>query len=106
MLKVYFVHHDPYRINRQSDGLEFCFMPEFCDNKIYLYCHEYQSFWDSIADAGHPNQSLNIKLNGLIRPVTLVELSEAGLLSAIDSIKEYHIENGKLLGLKYINIPK
>lgn len=34
MKKVYFVHRDKNAIERQSDGVEFCFIPEFNDGKF------------------------------------------------------------------------
>ncbi|EOT8214711.1 hypothetical protein PS043_18965 [Escherichia albertii] len=40
MKKVYFVHRDKNAIERQSDGVEFCVIPELYDGKIYFYCHE------------------------------------------------------------------
>jgi len=40
MKSVYFVHHDLTRDKRQSDGVEFCIIPDFNDQKIYFYCNE------------------------------------------------------------------
>jgi len=45
MKDIYFVHYDKTMRERQSDGVEFCVIPEFHDNKIYFYCNEYMVFW-------------------------------------------------------------
>ena len=52
MKKTYFVYRDSGAIERQSDGAEFCKIPEFCDDQIYFYCDEYMLFWTSIDDVG------------------------------------------------------
>ena len=104
MKKVYFVHRDKNAIERQSDGVEFCFIPEFNDGKIYFYCHEYDIFWRSIKDAGDYAWCCNFHLKGIIRPATLIEISNSDLISYIDSIKEYEIENSKLININYIHL--
>ncbi|HFD2579829.1 TPA: hypothetical protein ACF2ZY_001670 [Escherichia coli] len=104
MKKVYFVHRDKNAIERQSDGVEFCFIPEFNDGRIYFYCHEYDIFWRSIKDAGNYAWCCNFHLKGIIRPATLIEISNSDLISYIDSIKEYEIENSKLININYIHL--
>lgn len=103
MLKsVYFLNHDKNMDERQSDGVEFCMVPEFNDNKIYFYCSEYALFWGSIGDVGDFDKCLNIKLENKIRPATLIEICERNLCKYIDSIKEYSIDNGKIVNINYI----
>jgi hypothetical protein len=101
---VYFLHHDYNMYERQSDGVEFCFIPEFYDNKIYFYCSEYSMFWNAIEDAGNFDKCSNFKLTQKIRPATLCEICNANLCKYIDSVKEYTIENNKILDIKYINL--
>ena len=38
MKETYFIYRDKKAVERQSDGVEFCKIPEFYDNKIYFYC--------------------------------------------------------------------
>ncbi|MBZ4134893.1 hypothetical protein JYG55_20055 [Escherichia fergusonii] len=104
MKNVYFVHRDKNAIERQSDGVEFCIIPELYDGKIYFYCHEYDIFWRSIKDAGDYTKCCDFHLNGLIHPATLIEISNADLISYIGSIKEYKIENNKLININYIHL--
>ena len=86
MKKVYFVHRDKNAIERQSDGVE------------------YDIFWRSIKDAGDYAWCCNFHLKGIIRPATLIEISNSDLISYIDSIKEYEIENSKLININYIHL--
>ena len=44
MKKTYFLYRDSEALERQSDGAEFCKIPEFCDDQIYFYCDEYMLF--------------------------------------------------------------
>ena len=37
MRLVYFVYQDTNAYERQSDGVEFCKIPEFHNDKIYFY---------------------------------------------------------------------
>lgn len=46
----------------------------------------------------------NFHLKGIIRPATLIEISNSDLISYIDSIKEYEIENSKLININYIHL--
>ncbi len=101
---AYFVNHDYNRRERQSDGVEFCIIPEFNDNRIYFYCSEYVMFWSAIEDVGNFDSCCNFKLKGQIQAATINEICEAGLCEYIDSIKEYTIENGKILEIKYIHL--
>lgn len=101
---VYFLHHDAHMNERQSDGVELCMIPEFCDSKIYFYCSEYSMFWGSIEHAGNYEKCLDLKLRKTIRPATLKEICDEGLCDYIDSIKEYRIENGKIAEIRYINL--
>jgi hypothetical protein len=87
---------------RQSDGVEFCFIPEFHDDKIYFYCSEYAMFWSAIEDVGNFDKCSNFKLSKKIRPATLCEICNANLCEYIDSVKEYTTENEKILDVKYI----
>lgn len=104
MKSVYFVHQDNGAFERQSDGVEFCVIPEFHNEKIYFYCHEYDMFWSSIDDAGNFDECCNFSLKNNIRPATLNEISEHGLIAHIDTIKEYEIENNKLKRITYIHL--
>ena len=104
MKKTYFVYRDSGAIERQSDGVEFCKIPEFCDHQIYFYCDEYMLFWTSIEDVGDLNKARNFKLKDNIAPATLEEISDEGLISYIDTVKQYNIENGKVIGITYIHL--
>ncbi|MEF1257129.1 MULTISPECIES: hypothetical protein [unclassified Vibrio] len=104
MKNVFFLNHDYNMHERQSDGVELCTIPEFFDNKIYFYCSEYVMFWDKIEDVGDFDKCCNFKLKGKILPATLEEICSAKLCNYIDSVKEYTIENSKILEIKYINL--
>ena len=101
---TYFIYRDSGAMERQSDGIEFCKIPEFFDDKIYFYCDEYMLFWTSIDDVGDLNKSKDFKLKDKIVPATLVEICNEGLISYINIVKQYNIENGKVLGITYINL--
>ena len=104
MKTAYFVYHDYNRMERQSDGVELCIIPEFHDENIYFYCSEYSMFWRSAEDAGNFDKCCNFNLKNQIRPATLTEICNASLCNYVNSLKEYNIENGKLLGINYIVI--
>ncbi len=104
MRLVYFVYQDTNAYERQSDGVDFCKIPEFHNDKIYFYCDEYSMFWDSIDKVGNPNDCCNFSLKSSIVPATLLEISNNDLISYIDTVKEYIIENNKLSKLTYIHI--
>lgn len=104
MKKTYFVYRDSGAIERQSDGVEFCKIPEFCDDQIYFYCDEYMLFWTDIDKVGDLNKSKDFKLKDKIVPATLEEISKEGLISSIHSVKQYAIENGKVVGITYIHL--
>lgn len=104
MKEVYFVHQDKTAIERQSDGVEFCIIPEFHDGNIYFYCQEYSVFWGAINDVGNSEKCCNFSLKGNVRPATLNEISDTGLVSYVDAIKEYDINNGKLNKVSYIHL--
>lgn len=89
---------------RQSDGVEFCIIPEFHDNKIYFYCHEYVMFWNTIEDVGNFNKCCNFNLKDSIRPATLTEICNENLSGFVNSVKEYTIENNVVVDIKYINL--
>lgn len=101
---TYFIYRDSGAMERQSDGIEFCKIPEFFDDKIYFYCDEYMLFWTSIDDVGDLNKSKDFKLKDKIVPATLLEICNEGLISYINIVKQYNIENGKVLGITYINL--
>ena len=101
---TYFIYRDSGAMERQSDGIEFCKIPEFFDDKIYFYCDEYMLFWTSIDDVGDLNKSKDFKLKEKIVPATLLEICNEGLISYINIVKQYNIENGKVLGITYINL--
>ena len=104
MKKTYFLYRDSEAVARQSDGAEFCKIPEFCDDQIYFYCDEYMLFWTSIEDVGDLNKARDFKLKDNIVPATLEEISKEGLISSIHSVKQYAIENGKVVGITYIHL--
>lgn len=104
MKMVYFVNHDFNMNDRQSDGVEFCVIPEFDDGRVYFYCSEYSMFWDDISAVGHYEKSCGFSLKGKIRPATLAEICESGLCEHVNTIKEYRIENSKVLGIRYIHL--
>ncbi|MDC9763886.1 hypothetical protein [Proteus mirabilis] len=51
MRLVYFVYQDKNAYERQSDGVEFCKIPEFHNDKIYFYCDEYLNTIKIVTDA-------------------------------------------------------
>ncbi|EPF6228631.1 hypothetical protein LLI90_001950, partial [Proteus mirabilis] len=59
---------------------------------------------DSIDKVGNPNDCCNFSLKSSIVPATLLEISNNDLISYIDTVKEYIIENNKLSKLTYIHI--
>ena len=73
--------------------VEFCQIPEFYDDQIYFYCDEYMLFWTSIDDVGEIDKARDFKL-----------ISKEGLISSIHSVKQYAIENGKVVGITYIHL--
>ena len=96
MKKTYFVYRDSEALERQSDGAEFCKIPEFYD--------EYMLFWTSLEDVGDLNKARDFKLKDNIVPATLEEISDEGLIGYIDTVKQYNIENGKVVGITYIHL--
>ncbi|WP_229104795.1 hypothetical protein [Streptococcus rubneri] len=50
------------------------------------------------------NKARDFKLKGQIVPATLEEISKEGLISSIHSVKQYAIENGKVVGITYIHL--
>ena len=76
----------------------------FYDDKIYFYCDEYMLFWTDIDKVGDLNKSKDFKLKDKIVPATLEEISKEGLISSIHSVKQYAIENGKVVGITYIHL--
>ena len=104
MKKTYFVYRDSGAIERQSDGAEFCKIPEFCDDQIYFYCDEYMLFWTSIDDVGDIEKARDFKIKGQIAPATLKEISDEGLIGYLDTVKQYNFENGKVEGITYIHL--
>ena len=57
-----------------------------------------------IYKVGDLNKSKDFKLKGQIVPATLEEISKEGLISSIHSVKQYAIENGKVVGITYIHL--
>lgn len=104
MKKTYFIYQDSNAIDRQSDGVELCKIPEFYDNKIYFYCAEYMLFWSSLNEVGDLNKAKDFKLNEKIIPATLLDICNEGLIGYVSSIKQYNIENDKVLDIKYIHL--
>ncbi len=104
MQKAYFVYQDPQSASRQSDGVEFCFIPDLRDDHIYFYCSEYSVFWREIAEVGDFNEVFNYKPKKEIRPATLKEICEKGLAAYVSTVKEYNIEAGNLKGITYIHL--
>ncbi len=103
MKEVYFLHYDYNADERQSDGVEFCVIPEFGGSKIYFYCSEYNIFWDKIEDSGNPERCSDHEAER-IRPATLCEICQADLCQYVDSVKEYTIDNGKIKKIQRIHL--
>ncbi len=61
-------------------------------------------FGDQSRIAGDYTKCCDFHLKRLIHPTTLIEISNADLISYIDSIKEYKIENNKLINITYIHL--
>jgi len=53
---------------------------------------------------GEIDKARDFKLKGQIVPATLEEISKEGLISSIHSVKQYAIENGKVVGITYIHL--
>ena len=104
MKTTYFIYRDSNATERQSDGVEFCKIPEFYDDKIYFYCDEYMLFWTDIDEVGDLNKSKDFKLKDKIIPATLLDICNEGLIGYINIVKQYNIENGNVLGITYINL--
>ena len=105
MKVAYFIYQDNEAIGRQSDGVEFCLIPEFNDNHIYFYCAEYMVFWDSIENVGNLSLSKDYKLRNKIVPATLVEICNNNLISYVNLVKEYNILNNKIVNVIYVTLP-
>ena len=101
--KVYFVHCDSTRNQRQSDGVEFCIIPDFYDEKIYFYCYEFDIYWKNIEEAGIPEKCMTLgqRQKKRIRPATLEEICNANLSKYVDSVKEY---GRGIMDIKYIHL--
>ena len=106
MKKVFFVHQDASAAERQSDGVEFCVIPEFRDDKIYFYCSEYMVFWKAVDEVGDFEKSYDFKLKQGIIPALIEKICEENLCRYIDTVKEYDIENGKLMNISYIHLQR
>lgn len=104
MKQVYFVHRDAGAFERQSDGVEFCVIPELHDEKIYFYCQEYAVFWRVIDEVGDFASACGFSLKGEIRPASLEEVAHAGLLAFVDTVKEYDRVKGRLKAISYIHL--
>ena len=96
MKTTYFIYRDSEALERQSDGVEFCKIPEFYDDQIYFYCDEYILFWTSIDDVGEIDKARDFKLKGQIVPATLEEICKEGLISSIHSLSNMRLRTGKL----------
>jgi len=64
------------------------------------------TFWKSIEEVGDFDKSHSFNIKNEIRPASLIEISNEALCGYISTIKEYEIENGKLLDISYIHLPK
>ena len=104
MKETYFVYRDNKALERQSDGVEFCKISEFYDDKIYFYCAEYMLFWTSVEDVGDLSKEKDFKLKKKIIPATLKEICDEGLIDYISLIKQYNIQDNKILDITYISI--
>lgn len=104
MKETYFVYRDNKALERQSDGVEFSKIPEFYDDKIYFYCAEYMLFWTSVEDVGDLSKGKDFKLKKKIIPATLKEICDEGLFDYISLIKQYNIQDNKILDITYISI--
>ncbi len=61
-------------------------------------------FWTSIEDVGDLNKASDFTLKDNIVPATLEEISNEGLISYVNLVKQYNIENGKVEGIAYIDL--
>ena len=107
MKQVYFVYQDEHAFERQSDGVEFCIIDKFYDDKIYFFCAEYQLFWSSIDEVGNLTQACDFALKKRqldIRPATLIEISEQSLIQYISTIKEYDWQGRIIKAINYIHL--
>jgi hypothetical protein len=105
---TYFMNHDVGMHDRQSDGVQFCILPNVDDSKIYFYCAQYCMFWDAIEDVGKFEKAQDLqpkkrKIN--MRPATLSEIHRAQLCGHIHSIKECVIVNNKVVSTQRIEFP-
>lgn len=104
MKNTYFIYQDPDAANRQSDGVELCVIDEFYDNKVYFYCSEYALFWSFIEEVGDLSKAKEFKLKSQIRPASLIEICNNNLCTYITTIKQYDIENNKIININYIHL--
>ena len=104
MRQTYFVYQDKKSIDRQSDGVELCIVDTFHDNKIYFYCSEYEALWSSVEEIGDFDKEIRIAPNTKIRPASLVEICQHNLCEYVTTIKQYIIENNKILEINYIHL--
>lgn len=102
MKKTYFFHRDARAGERQSDGVEFCKIPEFYDGRIYFYCDQYQLFWTDFQDIGNLDLAQDFQLHGEMEPASLQDLAQANLLDLVDGAKQYHFQGRHLVDVHYM----
>ena len=72
--------------------------------KFIFIVQNYMIFLTSIEDIGDLSKAKDFKLKNKIIPVTLKEICSNGLVDYINFIKQYDIQNKKILGVTYINL--
>jgi len=86
---VYFVYFDHDAVRRFSDGVEFCIVTDFFDDKIYFLCRESQVFWSSLEDIGDFDKTIDFSDKLAIRAASLIEICKEELINYVDFIKVY-----------------
>lgn len=72
--------------------------------KFIFIVQNYMIFWTSIEDIGDLSKAKDFKLKNKIIPATLKEICSNELVDYINFIKQYNIQNKKILGVTYINL--
>ena len=107
MKEAYFVYKDKWANERQSDGVEFCMIPDLYDGKIYFYCSQCDRFWDNIECAGDPSKARIIRLGTRV-PATLEQVCFESLCAYISLVKEWEIHKSKsvtiTININYIDL--
>lgn len=89
MREFVFVHVDKNAGSRNSDGLEFVYVDDWHDQRIYLFCTTYGLLWSVDAfNSGDPGQDIGRAAKRL-SSVPLMELVNANMAHLVDGVLKY-----------------